>query len=307
MRILVAAEEAAGVRLLRALAQRPHEVVGVLTAGRGGEGAGVTPWDVAAGSGLPTWPAGRVAEPGFEDEVRRMGVDLLLNVHSLHVMPGPVVDAPRLGSFNLHPGPLPRYAGLDVVSWAILNGETSHGVTIHRMVSRIDAGPIAYEERFEIGPADTALTVNARCATHGVALMLRLVDTAAAGEPIPAIEQDLTERRFFRRGAPDGGRLCWAAPAAGIVRFVRACDFVPLVSPWGHPSAKLGDVPVGIVKATPTGQRAGAPPGTVRVVDGPTVQVAAADEWVSIAMVKVGDRYADPAEVLHEGDTLGDG
>ena len=57
-------------------------------------------------------------------------MDLILNVHSLHLIRKEILDLPRLGSFNFHPGPLPRYAGLNSVCWALYRGETKHGVTL---------------------------------------------------------------------------------------------------------------------------------------------------------------------------------
>ena len=61
---------------------------------------------------------------------------------------------------NLHPGPLPQYAGLNVPSWAIYNGEVTHGVSLHRMDSGIDTGPIAYQASVLIGPRDTGLSLS---------------------------------------------------------------------------------------------------------------------------------------------------
>ena len=307
MRLVVAAEEAAGVRLLRGLAERPHEVVRVLTSSPPAASPGPGPADVAAAWGLDTGPAERVMEASFADELRTLAVDLLLNVHSLFILPDAVLEAPRLGAYNLHPGPLPAYAGLDVVSWAILNGETRHGVTIHRMVSRVDAGPIAYEASFDLGAGDSALAVSARCARQGVALMLQLVDAAAAGDPIPAKEQDLALRRVYRHEVPSGGRLSWRASAAEVVRFVRACDFFPLASPWGHPTAWKDGREIGIVKAETSSRPTSAAPGSVRVTGGTDVEVSAADEWVTVRMVEWAGRLMDPFDVLQHGDALRDG
>ena len=69
-----------------------------------------------------------------------------MNVHSLFLI-HPWSSAPTIGSFNLHPGPLPEYAGLNVPSWAIYEGEKrSHGVTVHWMDEGVDTGPIAWIE-----------------------------------------------------------------------------------------------------------------------------------------------------------------
>ena len=144
----------------------------------------------------------------------------MLNVHSLFVIHPSVLVAPRLGCYNLHPGPLPRYAGLNVVSWAIYCGERFHGVTVHRMTSEIDAGAIAYEESFPIHTSDSALMVSATCVRIGVQLMLRLLGEAS-NDPasVPAMAQDLNTRRYFVRNAHHDCSLTLSQSAEGVVNF----------------------------------------------------------------------------------------
>src|ERR687895_401385 len=54
---------------------------------------------------------------------------------------------------------------LNVPSWSIYLGETRHAVTVHRMAPRVDTGPIAYREDFEIGEQDTGLSLFMKCAS----------------------------------------------------------------------------------------------------------------------------------------------
>ena len=73
---------------------------------------------------MPILPSTSVRDPEFAEWMRSEEIDLLLNVHSLYVIHADLVAAPRTGSFNLHPGPLPEYAGLNAPSWAIYHGES---------------------------------------------------------------------------------------------------------------------------------------------------------------------------------------
>jgi methionyl-tRNA formyltransferase len=304
VKVLLVAEEAAGIQVLRRLADSRHAIAAVLTAAptRGG---GSTVAGVAAGLGLPVEPSERVRDPALADWIRAEDVDLLLNVHSLFVIDEHVVAAPRLGSFNLHPGPLPEYAGLNAPSWAIYHGEPRHGVTVHWMEAGIDTGAIAYDRSFDIGETDTGLSVSLRCVREGLPLLERLLADAARGrDAIPARPQDLARRRYFGRRPPQDGRVDWSRSAAQVVDFVRACDFFPFPSPWGSPAARFGDRDVAILKAAPTGERAGVPPGTVGGASGPAVAVAAGDEWVSVLRVAVDGRPHDAAEILGSGDRL---
>jgi UDP-4-amino-4-deoxy-L-arabinose formyltransferase/UDP-glucuronic acid dehydrogenase (UDP-4-keto-hexauronic acid decarboxylating) len=304
--VLLVAEEAAGIQVLRRIADSGQRLVAVMTAPQT-RGAGATVGGVAEGLGVPVLASERVRDPGLADWIRAERVDLLLNVHSLFVAHGDVVGAPAIGSFNLHPGPLPDYAGLNAPSWAIYNREPRHGVTVHWMAPGIDTGAIAYERSFEIGEDETGLSLSLTCVREGLLLVEQLLDDAAAGRELPSREQDLSRRRYFGREVPQEGKVDWSRPAAEIAAFVRACDYFPFPSPWGHPTARLDGREVSILKARPTGDEASADPGTVGEVGDGAAAVAAADEWLSVQRVSLDGEVSDAAAVLSTGRRLEDG
>jgi methionyl-tRNA formyltransferase len=303
MRVLLVAEESAGIQALRALERSSHEIAAVMTAPptRGG---GATVGSVAEQLGVRLLPSERVRDAATADWIRDERVDLLVNVHSLYLIHADVVAAPRIGSFNLHPGPLPEYAGLNAPSWAIYNGEARHGVTVHWMEPGVDTGAIAYESRFDLVPSDTGLSVSVRCVREGVPLIERLLDAAALDPAsIPRREQDLSRRRYFRRAdVPDGGRILWTRPAERIVDLVRAADYFPFPSPWGTPTATLAGREVAVLKASRTREPAHTSPGTLGDERNGAVLVAADDELVLVERVRVGDAKPAPAaDVLLRG------
>ena len=301
LRVVVAAEESAGVQTLNALlALRPTaELVTVLTSADSAGGRRSLVHEAAHRFGLETASAELVCSDAFAARLDEEGVDLLVNVHSLFVAHPDVVAAPRIGSFNLHPGPLPEYAGLNAPSWAIYNGEARHGVTLHWMDEDIDAGPVVWLERFELSDTDTGLSVTGRCVRRGVPLVARLVETAAEDpSSIPRRPQDLSRRRYFGAGAPSQGSLDWSRPAAEISRFVRAADYAPFPSPWGHPEALLDGHLVGIAKVASTGLPATDPPGTMRELTTEGALVATADELVLVSRVWADGHYAKPLELM---------
>jgi methionyl-tRNA formyltransferase len=270
MRIALFCGEAAGARVLEALAKSGHELTHVLAA------EASPAWPLAAKLGLRPQPARRVREPSFAGELAAAGIELVLNVHSLYVVPPAVLAAARLGAYNLHPGPLPQYAGLNAPSWAIYHGEARHGVTVHRMEPGIDTGPIAFQEEFSIAENDTGLSLALRCAQKGVVLVNRLVEVLARDPAALVLKvQNEKDRRYFGKEIPQGGRIDWSAPARRIYDFVRACDYAPFPSPWGAPQALLEGQPVEILKVALTGERCSALPGTLNAN-----RVATADEWL---------------------------
>ena len=304
LRVLLVAAEAAGAHVLRVIEAVGCSVAGLLmSAGEGGErplGNGVRA--TADRLGCPVGPARSVRDPAFADTIRAARVDVLLNVHSLYVIRGEILAAPRIGSFNMHPGPLPEGAGLNAVSWALYDGRHEHAVTVHWMAPGIDTGPVAYEARMPITEQDTAFTLSAKCVKAGVPLIERLLTTAAADlGAIPVIAQDLTRRRYRGREIPQDGRLDWSRTAREIVGFVRACDYGPYTSPWGRPQGSIAGREVSVIKAACTGIVSDAAPGTVGAIADRGVLVSAADEWVLVQRVLLDGRGLDASEALRPG------
>ncbi len=298
LRLLLIGEESAGAQVLKALAGSRHRVLAVMTSAEP-HGANTSLAAVAGRLGCPARPAAQVKDPSFADWLLSAGVDVIVNVHSLYIVHERVLRAARVGAFNLHPGPLPQYAGLNTVSWAIYHGETSYGVTVHWMEPGIDTGDIACQSLFPLEETDTPLRLMHKCVEKGVPLVLSLLETAAAApHAIPRVPQDLTRRRYFGKRPPGGGRLNWSRPAAEIVNFVRACDYSPFPSPWSHPAATLAGREVEITRAARTYEPCSAPPGTVGRCDEAGAFVAAADEWVAVRRLRAGGRIAAPLEIL---------
>lgn len=307
MNILLVAEESAGVTLLRSLVSAAHHAISVMTSTPDSSAKKSSVWKAAEALGLVPTPAAHVKDPAYASEIRSKKLDILINVHSLFVINQAVLKAPPLGCYNLHPGPLPRYAGLNAPSWAIYRREVKYGVTVHRMEGRIDTGPIAYQSFFDVDEEDSGLSLTTKCVNLGLPLVLRLVETAASDpEAIPRIQQDLTKREYFGREVPCGGKLCWSQPASEALAFVRASDYFPFRSPWGYPRSYRGDVEIGIVKAVRTGRPCNVLPGTVGEPEHGGLPVACADEWILVNKITVGRRYFDPAAILKPGDRLCD-
>ena len=271
MRVALLCEEAAGARVLDLVARGAHELVALLTT------EGSPAWGLASRLGLRPWSARRVREPDFARELREKGPELLLNVHSLYIVPPAVLQVPRLGAFNLHPGLLPACAGLNAPSWAIYHGWERHGVTLHRMEAGIDTGAVVFQEAFPVEAADSGLGLALRCAQKGVGLIKKMLELVDAGEPLPSVAQDRTQRRYFGREVPQGGRIDWNAPARRIHDFVRACDYQPFASPWGTPKAVIDGREVEVVTTARTGERCDAAPGSMK-----GNRVATADEWLEL-------------------------
>ncbi len=308
MNIVVVAQEAAGIQTIRLVEKSPHHLAAVLTGSEHDEtdGRGVTVPSVARGLDVPVLPAASVRDPAFADELRRQDVDVLLNVHSLYLTNHDVLATPRVGSFNLHPGPLPEYAGLNVPSWAIYNGEAEHGVTLHWMAPRVDAGPITFNATFPITPRDTGVSVSAKAVQYGMPLISELL-ACLSGDPatILNIEQDMTRRQYFGKEVPHRGWIPWQCSAKQVLDFVRACDYAPCRHRGNcHEKAIGTGTKIEIERVHRTGEPTSAPPGTVGRSESGCVPVAAEDEWILISRARVDGTSVPPVTVLTAGDFL---
>src|SRR3974390_2318198 len=110
MNIVLIAEESAGIQALATLSDTNHCIVAVLASPMKSRVPRASVFLAAKKCGLPVWPAELVKDASFAERLRAERVDLILNVHSLYLIHDEVLRAPLIGAFNLHPGPLPRYA-----------------------------------------------------------------------------------------------------------------------------------------------------------------------------------------------------
>jgi methionyl-tRNA formyltransferase len=307
MNILLVGEESAGIKVMKEVLRIGGRIVAVMASPDRKSYGGASMWRVAESLGLKLWPSKWVKDPAFARHVVESDVDIMLNVHSLNIINGEVLNAPRIGCFNLHPGPLPRYAGLNAPNWAIFHGEISHGVTIHKMESGIDTGHIVYQSFFEIGANDSALMVSTKCIKEGVTMMIQLLETAERDPAqIPLHPQDLTQREYFKPGAPTIDGYFRSLSARQFVNLVRACDYHPLRGPWESPRVRYGDLSISIAKARLTGELAAAPAGEIGRINGAEALVACLDEWVAVSKLIVAGERLNAAEVLKQGDRLED-
>jgi methionyl-tRNA formyltransferase len=302
--VALVAEEAAGARALGLVVERGHELSLVVATSSGNAPTA----RAAAAVGVPLAEPAIVRTPAFAERLIAARVDLLLNVHSLLIVRSDALAVPTVGSFNLHPGPLPQYAGLDTPSWAIVEGAAEFGCTVHWMDAHIDTGPIAYAASFPVSERETGLSLNARCARAGLDLLARLLDDVErAPETVPSVPQQLEARRYFHRGPPNGGAVDWTGEASSVERFVRACDFHPLPSPWAPgPRTWAGGAELRILKAHATSQRARLPPGTVESVADGIARVAAGDLVVEVTGLSVEGQPVAPNAVLQAEMVLQD-
>jgi natural product biosynthesis luciferase-like monooxygenase protein len=209
--------------------------------------------------------------------------DYLFSIANLSIIPTRILALPRLGAINFHDGPLPRYAGLHATTWAILNQETSHGVTWHEMREVVDTGAILQQCTFALAADETAFTLNRKCFKAGIDSFEELVKGLGDGT-LRAVPQNPSERTYFAKHKRPAAQACidWTLPAERIAAFVRSLDYGPYPNPLEVPKAVGGGNVLLVPKLEVLPAFSESPPGTVLAVDGSSVRVATSSNQVVI-------------------------
>ena len=228
-----------------------------------------------------------VRAPGrdLEQTLSSTSYDWFFGIANLRIVPETIWATAAKGAANFHDGPLPGYAGLNTPSWAILSGETQHGVTWHALTEGIDEGDIYAQSHFEIIPDETALTLNTKCFEAAIETFGEMLGAIENGTLVSR-PQDFASRSYFGKyDRPEAGAtLRFDRPAVELDALVRALDYGP---GYGNPLIlpKLRtDAGVFCVTslALPQESFRSELPGTVLAVDGGGAVIATADRPIKL-------------------------
>jgi len=212
-----------GVRCLEALLQQGIEVPLVFTHE---DSATENAWfgsvaKLAAEHGIEVVKPADANGQEWLQRIAASAPDYIFSFYYRALLAAPLLACARWGALNMHGSLLPKYRGRACVNWAILNGETQTGATLHYMVDKPDAGPIVAQEAVAIGIDDTALVVSHAVAKAAARLLARWLPTLAAGPPAGR-PMNLSKGSYFGARTPEDGRIDWSWPAARIHALIRA-------------------------------------------------------------------------------------
>jgi methionyl-tRNA formyltransferase len=267
-----------------------------------GRGSALTPTPVADAArrlSLPLDETETTRDDRFMAELRSLDPDVSVVVAYGELLAGAVLDAPRLGSVNLHFSLLPRWRGASPVQHAILEGDAVTGITVMRMDEGMDTGPVLARREEAIRPDDDTGSLGARLAGIGADAVVEVLSRLADGSVTPT-PQAGTATRAPKLGPAD--RLVdWTRPADAVVRRVRA--FAP--DPGANTTFRGSDLKLLRAEATEHDDDAA---GTIVGVDRQGVVVVAGDGGVRLLEVAAPGRRRMPAADWARGvrDLTGD-
>jgi methionyl-tRNA formyltransferase len=215
------------------------------------------------------------------------------------ILPAAVLQAPRLGSFNLHGSLLPRWRGAAPIQRAIMAGDALTGVEVMRMNEGLDEGPVLAGETLRIGPLDTAGTLHDRMAAAGAELFARTLSDIERGVAVetPQAAEGVTYAKKIR---PKETRIAWDKPGAEIDRRIRGLS--PHPGAWFELPTEKG--PVRVKALLSAFEDAEGPPG--QVLDD-RLLVGTGEGAVRLLRVQREGRGAQEAEVFLRGSPVAAG
>jgi methionyl-tRNA formyltransferase len=218
--------------------------------------------------------------------------DLALVMAYGHILKQDIIDTPRLGTLNLHTSILPAYRGASPIQTAITCGETETGVTLMRMVLKLDAGPVGDVERVAIAPLDTAATVEAKLSLACVPLLARCLPAIATGKQ-KFIAQDETAATFCRRLEKSDGVLDFQLPASLLAARING------LMPWPACTVGIGGQIVKLGLADAVSENSGAAAGEVIGTDSSGLLVGTGKGVLRLRLLqRPGGRLLSAAEFL---------
>jgi methionyl-tRNA formyltransferase len=267
MRILFWGTPDFALASLRALLGEGHDVVGVVTQPDrpAGRGRALRPSPVklfAQEEMLPVLQPERARGSEFMSAIGALAPELSVVVAYGQILRREVLELPPAGSINVHASLLPELRGAAPINWAIRLGHDRTGVTIMRMVERMDAGPILHQVAEPIGEDETAADLWQRLSEIGAEALIEALALLELGE---VTEQDQDEGRatYAPRLTRELAHIDWYENAIVVGRHIRSMDAIP--GAWS--SHRGADVKLFRPLPEPDFEHA-ARPGTVLRVDG---------------------------------------
>jgi methionyl-tRNA formyltransferase len=237
MRIVFIGAGDIGLPTMQALLRSEHEVVGVVTqpdkpVGRARilEPPAVKKALVsgAAGHGAGSFPVlqpVRIKDSRAVEEVRVLAPDVIVVMAYGQILPGEVLEIPKIACLNLHASLLPRWRGAAPIQAAVAAGDSETGITVMYMDEGLDTGDILLQRPIDIVSEETGGSLHNRLGEAAPEALLEALELLVKGTA-PRIPQDDARATYAPKLKREDGKIDWTDPADVIERKIRAFN------PW---------------------------------------------------------------------------
>ncbi|HWE99786.1 MAG TPA: methionyl-tRNA formyltransferase [Caulobacteraceae bacterium] len=232
------------VPTLAALIEAGHEIACVYSqppAPRG-RGHALRPSPVhafAAARGIPVRTPASMRAPEEIAAFAALDLDAAVVVAFGQILPREVLEAPRLGAYNLHASLLPRWRGAAPIQRAVMAGDAMTGAQVMRMSEGLDEGPVLAGVTTRIGALDTSGDLHGRLSHSGATLMVETLAALQRGEARQT-PQPAEGATYAKKIRPAQAAIRWDRPAHLVDRQIRGLS--PFPGAWFVASGERGPV-----------------------------------------------------------------
>lgn len=213
MRVALIGSKSLSVYMLHALINQGHEVLAVYT--RDDESS-MKIWQEQLGHpslknkaenlNIPVYESMKVNSDESLRLLESLNLDVIFSCFWSEIFKEPILNIPRLGVFNMHTAFLPKNRGSRPIPWSIINGESHTGITLHKMMTGVDNGPIVAQKLVPIKPSDTAESLYNKVIEAGQSLFEQNLHSFSTGQYTLTLQPEL-EATYQPRGEPYGGQI----------------------------------------------------------------------------------------------------
>ena len=226
MKTVIIGQAAFGEKVLEAILNLGEEVVGVFCPpDQPGKPNALR--DAAQRHHIAVYQPKRMRDPDVVETFQRLQPDLNMMAFVTDIVPERILNLPRYGSIQYHPSLLPKHRGGSAINWAIINGETTTGLTIFWPDRGVDTGPILLQREVEIAPDDTtgSLYFN-RLLPLGVDALVESIELIKRGAA-PRNAQDEALATYEPLCTEDRAIIDWVQPIERVYNLIRGCNPQP--------------------------------------------------------------------------------
>ena len=163
--------------------------------------------------------------------IKALEPELIVAVYYDQILKSEVLEIPFMGCINLHFGLSEEYRGCYPTTWAIINGETKTGITIHYINEGIDAGDIISQQHIDIMPNDTGKSLYYKCTAAGIQLFNNTFPEILKGTAPRRVQVTTTKTKYYKREFPSQ-QIDFSKSEKEIFDHIRAIYFPPFPLPY---------------------------------------------------------------------------
>ncbi len=309
IKIVIAGASAFSVPTIKRLNDLDYQIVAVMTqpdraAGRGLKQTKNPVKQFAEKVGLTLLDFESLERENVFATIKNLSPDLLITIAYGGLIPQKILDIPHCESINVHPSLLPLWRGASPIQSSILNGDTKTGISLIRMTSELDAGPVfAVAETF-IDPEENALALSSRLANMSARLITDNIVEIVNKSLLPN-EQKHQKATYAPKLTKQDAIINWTRPAPEILKKIKAFN------PWPIAHSMLEQKNFRIWDAKLSKQTNDtSKPGSIIKTSSNEILVTTGDGMLSLISVQLEGRKKMPAldfckGFAYEGKTLG--